>query len=1168
MLTVSAYDWKVIDASTDDNHVAIHAWCLDKDSKPYLLRFNNFPAFCHVELPTIVNGRPYNWKYGWNRVVEWLKEILKDNAPLEATLSYKSKLYYYRPATNTVRPDAPAKSTTFPMLILTFRTIAAMKACEKMLSRPARVTGLATLNCKVWETQISLERKLLSLQKLGYCQWFTVTGEQVDESERISVLEREYICNWTTITPLDPKLTTSWSTKPGMLSFDIECYSDNHKAMPHRNDAAHVAYMISALYQRVGDKSTLKRHLIILGECNEIDNAVVTRVKDEVELCHELCRLIQLYDPELIIGYNIFGFDYPYLDARLKRAIEDWLPCGRLKGKKPKMRHLSWSSSAYKHQDLYILDIDGRINFDGLPYVQRGSKLPKYDMNTVTLEFLGRGKHDVKPIEMFQIYERLQAGASPDAIDAMTRVAKYCIEDAELVLDLFEKLHIWIDLVELSNIVGVTIMDLFTRGQQMRCLSQIYDLASQLDVVLDRRITMEESFSGGFVFEPEAGVYDHVICLDFKSLYPSIIMAFNICYTTLVPPELEKVIPDEMCNIIECVEDENTDKAEFETDDSDRTEADGLGLTSPSANFGRAFGRLTGDIDEDDEEDEAKKTKSVRRFRYKFLKREYKLGVLPQLVSRLVDGRTAVRKQQKEYEEGSLSWMILEKRQNALKVSANSVFGFLGVANGKLALMEGARSITAKGRELITFCNNYLQTKYLARIIYNDTDSTMFVIPSVKTNAEALEWGDKLEKEISAQFTKPLYTEFEKAGRMFSIKKKKYAFWKIDKETKNLTVTENFLFVNEGKRCKITALWPINDMKEKDYFKSIYQKSLAVVPDGEFNLENLALMPMKNLWKSASEVSRIKREEKVRVYDPETRQVVTLIKVVLPSVMTRGIILARRDNCAWQRYFYNRILDEVLERSPMLQTLEMIQDECLRLQTNQVSPSDLVIIRGLGADYKSESYFMKIFADELVKIGRPAAPGDRLDYVIVKTDLAGADGRQLLGHKMRLYDYYLEQKRDGLAEPIDNDYYLEKVVKNCIEQLFQLGYRHELEELKAKLIQSDHENLFAELVRQGYGKAVEMCYEKCKGDYPTMLEMMMDTKGLKTRVKKLKTFYLTRFRRLNTRPDIHPIEMMRKLFIAKDAYVKELADTFWINKHRKIMRICMYELTQRWPVSS
>jgi DNA polymerase elongation subunit (family B) len=101
---------------------------------------------------------------------------------------------------------------------------------------------------------------------------------------------------------------------------------------------------------------------------------------------------------------------------------------------------------------------------------------------------------------------------------------------------------------------------------------------------------------------------------------------------------------------------------------------------------------------------------------------------------------------------------------------------------------------------------------------------------------------------------------------------------------------------------------------------------------------------------------------------------------------------------------------------------------------NKVDPKDLSIIRALGANYKSENAFMKIFSNELRKIGKPVLPGDRLQYLIID------NGEELLGKKMILLEDYTDQKIDIL-------YYLDKLVLKPLEQLFNIGYIKDLQKV-------------------------------------------------------------------------------------------------------------------------
>lgn len=1019
-ITVHAYDYTSIDKYTEDDRTAIHAWCLDRESNPYLIRFNDFPVFCHVELPLFVNGQYYRWsEHSASRFVSWLNVVLGEDRPERGMFKMSKKIYFYR------------GEKMFPMLLLLFKSISAMNHCEALLSKPHRVPDIGLIMTRVWETSISVIRKLLTLRETRYSQWFTIDAMRVPADDRISTLDREYIGQWKTMTPIPANETKGWTTHPRVLSFDIECYSSNHKAMPNQLHALHVAYMISIIFQRSGDPSSRKRYGIILGDCDDVtvdatrpgpfpkeptqprlDEQVpgdlkieIIRVKTELELINKMSDLVNQLDPEILIGYNILSFDYPYLDARLKRRLQDWRPMGRIVNKPSVMTSKTWQSGAYGHNSVNILHMDGRISIDMLPLIKRDFKYDKYDLDFTSKEILGahRGKHDVKADVQFRLYEELVnskndvttklgsihtkegnsreqlrtafnisieetrkvlysftdvTGGSVDELNLaldryhrakteMTRVMKYCLEDSELVLDMFEKMNIWIGLVELSNIVGVTIMDLFTRGQQVRCLSQIYDLAARNNFIIDSRENEGIRFSGGFVFEPKPGLYENIICLDFASLYPSIMQAFNICFTTLVPPELMDSVSDDQCHVFDFDQEE---------DDDD-------------------------DDDEEEDPDEAKKKKKERKTKkatdkkktvhrhYKFVKPTVREGILPRLVRNLVAERRAVRdlldgkKDEKtgeiivKKETDPMIRTILDKRQLALKVTANSFFGFLGVQNGgKLPLIEGAMCITAKGRALISSVNGYLERTRGGTIVYGDTDSSMVDL-HITDPKECNAIGEALSKEITAFINHPpLKMEFEKGMRRFLVLKKKMYMY---------TLTDS-----DG-----------NEKKK----------------DGQV------------------------------------------------IVVKKGVAEARRDRCKWFRKVSDRISRMILGNAPMHETLNVLVDMIGDLLRGNIPLKELVSIRELGAHYKSDNYFVKVFADNLRKLGKIVNPGDRLEFVVVQHP----DPNAKVGMKMRSPEVYNERLGTPAEERIDYIYYLEHVLMNPIDKLFSVGYNRQLDSIKA-----------------------------------------------------------------------------------------------------------------------
>jgi DNA polymerase elongation subunit (family B) len=708
--------------------------------------------------------------------------------------------------------------------------------------------------------------------------------------------------------------------------------------------------------------------------------------------------------------------------------------------------------------------MSGRISVDLLPLVKREYKLPKYNLDTVANHFLKTGKDPVTAQDMFKIVkcmlmledviehlnpdERNMYGLTKDERDAILYrirnadalikwaiqqnkdrqtltveqlnqlidlinyvneqikvVADYCIKDSIVVMDLFDKLNIWIYLIQLSTITGVTPMELFTRGQQARGLSVVYNLAAKTGYVLDSKVYPKDSFAGGFVWDPVPGVYDFVICLDFKSLYPNIIRAFNICWTTFVPAWLDHRIKDEDCNVIEW-----DDKVELEPGE-----------------------RCDNIVKNNDNKD----CKLVHR-RFRFVKPHIKQGMLPDLVAYLIDERNKVRKQQKQFEEGSVEWIICEQRQLGLKQTGNSMYGLLGVTGegGVLPLPEAAAAVTAYGRQLITFANDYIVKKYDGKVIYNDTDSTMVQIPGIDNGLDANAWGLKLEHELSAlpEFPDPLYLEFEKAGRQFCIAKKNYVYWIYDK-------------------------------------------------NGEYPR------------------------------DKDGR----------PLFMSRGIPLARRDKAGWQRDIVAEALYTIIERKEHQVFLDMVVERVIKTLRQEMPWRDFIIIRGLGAGYKDKTYFMKVFAEELQKLGRPAQPGDRLEYVVVKPKKP----QSLLGRCMRDPETYYRRLGTQQHEPIDYEYYIEHFLMECIEKYWRIAYKDVVEASMEHNRIMDYSKVLQDVRFAGYDTQVAQALTVNNYDPERAVKALLLT-PLKNKVITARRAYITGRHIFDCRLNDKPIKTLMK----------------------------------------
>jgi DNA polymerase elongation subunit (family B) len=1057
----------------DRGYSEIHFWGLTPDSTSVLIRIEKFPISCYVELPTRIDGEFIEWSEedpDFIRIINYLKKKLGDNVFTYYEYKEKFRLHYH-------------SSTPRPMILFHFLTEAAMYDLFHIIRYPFTLNG-NEIKLTMFENSVDIVRKLHTSRNLKYCQWMKINCYELDENDEnritntgadpdflrsinveIPKKNREFFGLWETMTMVNKEEAMTYVSYPRMLSFDIENYSDNHRSMPKEMNHKHVTYLISCIYQRDSKPETKKRCAIIYGDCDDIiennqEYAYVIRTKSEHELINAFTILIKNFDPDILSGYNIFAYDYPYLNVRINIKMKKFQQCGRIIGDDVTIFQDTWKSSAYGTQNINILQFSGRISIDLLPIVRRDYKLDKYDLNTVSKYFLDRGKHDVDHKEIFVAYETYTKSNNlnernknarnkirekmlkgygeivdlfkeDDRLDLelrkskekMTRITKYCIQDAELVVDLFTKLKTWVALVQFSGVVGVTITDLFTRGQQVRCYSQIYDEAAKSGFVVDKRFAQHIPFKGAFVASPMVGLHPIIICLDFNSLYPTIIIAYNLCYSTFVKKEDWDKVPIEWCHVIEFEQEEEVNGkvkdliAEDDGDDEDEE-------------------------DDDEEEGNKRKKKEVKtvkkRHEYRFLKAEYKKGIVPRLLERLIDERNRIKKEIKVLEKVKEEYMndpkgfiekiehklntltgkerdvelanislylpilhstdflkdllklldIKDKEQLARKVSANSMYGFFGAqAAGMMPLIEAALCVTAIGRESIAKVNKMLKEKYNADIAYGDTDSTMVRIPELKNPKDCKKWGLKLmddingvgEKRIINEITSeitviparkglflpPMRIEYEKAGKFFFIAKKKYRYF------------------------------PYNDNGEFKRHKN-----------GEIDVQN------------------------------------------------KGLLTARRDNHAMIRRIFDTVANNILFEVPFSDNFSYVVKEMCKLLNGEVDVHELSIIRGIGSNYKNENYFIAVFASELRKMGQPVQPGDRISYVVVKTKEESEGEEIVLGKKMRMIEMWEQSQNEAKnptateeelkymypAEDIDYFYYINNTMMNPLDQLLSTGY--------------------------------------------------------------------------------------------------------------------------------
>ena len=312
-----------------------------------------------------------------------------------------------------------------------------------------------------------------------------------------------------------------------IMSFDIECHSTTG-AFPSPTILGDVVFQIGMTTGEFGRDGALERKCLCL---KRTDGADCESFTTERELLERFGEYLAEVDPDIITGWNIFGFDLEYLYKRaMRNGVEPlW---GRRTDEPSQLVVKNLSSSALGNNELKMVPMVGRYVFDLFQDIKREHKLESYSLNNVSKHFLKDQKNDM-PVK--EIFARFVEG-NPARLG---EVAQYCLKDTELPHAIMVKVCQIQNLVEMAKACWVPLAFLSERGQQIKVFSQMAYKARQLGFLIPtfRRqgAASDDKYEGATVLEAQTGAYyGPITALDFASLYPSIMCAHNLCYSTLV----------------------------------------------------------------------------------------------------------------------------------------------------------------------------------------------------------------------------------------------------------------------------------------------------------------------------------------------------------------------------------------------------------------------------------------------------------------------------------------------------------------------------------------------------------------------------------------------------------------------------------------------------------
>ena len=797
---------------------------------------------------------------------------------------------------------------------------------------------------------------------------------------------------------------------------------------------------IGSTFLKYGEKLPYLNHCLVLGGCEPVDNAEIEIAQTEEDLLLQWRDLIQKEDPDVIIGYNIFGFDYEFMFRRSQElhCESEFLKLSRMaeevSAKVNEDGQYSIQNTkivlATGEYDLKYYGLTGRLQIDMYTYFRRDFNLASYKLDDVASQYIsdsikkvvnmdhpelgpvsalcsknltGLGKGDFIHIELsgftsdyyqdgkkFRVLDieknkemnegstynviyieqipniqeegkSLNWGMSkddvtPQDIFRLSRgsdsdravVAKYCIQDCNLVHHLMTKIDVLTGYVEMSRICSVPISFLVFRGQGIKLTSYVAKKCREKDTLMPdlEKSGANDGYEGAIVLPPKCSMYmdNPVACVDYASLYPSSMISQNYSHDSKVWTKeynLEGTLIEETG--------EKDRKGAFIYDNLPDYEY--IDIEFDTYKYTRKTPTSR-----------AEKVISGKKIcRWAQLPDNQK-SIMPSILEELLKARKATRKLIKS-EPDPFMQNILDKRQLGYKVTANSLYGQCGAKTSTFYEKDVAASTTATGRMMIIYAkrmieevygNRVMETKYgrartRAEYIYGDTDSVFFTL-----NLEDPDTGEKIRGQRALEMTIELGQEI---GNFCSSFLKAPQFLEYEK-----------------------TLMPFILLSKKRYVGMLYEE------------------------------------------DPNKG-----------DMKFMGLSLKRRDSCDYLKDTYGGILNILMKENNILKAIEFLDHSLQQLIDGNVSMEKLAITKALRSDYKNPMQIGHwVLAERIGKRdpGNKPKPGDRMKFVFVENN----EKKALMGDKIETTDYILSNNLR-----IDYAHYITNQLMKPLQQLFGLA---------------------------------------------------------------------------------------------------------------------------------
>ncbi|KIO08270.1 hypothetical protein M404DRAFT_22870 [Pisolithus tinctorius Marx 270] len=519
----------------------------------------------------------------------------------------------------------------------------------------------------------------------------------------------------------DPKISACNNTRRGqhMTLLSVEVFAPSRgNCLPDANVDG-----IAALFYAFGsdDPSSglLRQGIFVL----ESDQTNVQRLgafsiesfASELDLINRLIDVVIDLDPDILLGWEVQAASWGYLNARGNHYGFD---LAELISRAPS-RESGNDNQRWDQRSTTTFKVVGRHVLNVWRIMRSERNLNVYTFENVAFHVLRRRFPRYTPYTLTEWFN------SP--VPAHTsRVLRYFADRTSMNLDILEETEVITKTAEFARVFGVDFYSVISRGSQFKVESFMFRIAKPECFVLLSPSKQDVGKQNAaecvpLIMEPLSGYYNGpLVVLDFQSLYPSVMIAYNYCYSTC----LGRI-----------------------TDFQNRNK---LGVTD----LHRPIGLL----------EKLQDHVAIAPNGIIYVKPAVRQGLLGRMLTELLDTRVMVKQAMKSVKDDKVLRRTLDARQLGLKYIANVTYGYTSASySGRMPAVQIADSIVQSGREILEKAINVIDStdKWGARVVYGDTDS-LFIYLKGKTKEQAFRIGQDIADTITVMNPAPIKLKFEK----------------------------------------------------------------------------------------------------------------------------------------------------------------------------------------------------------------------------------------------------------------------------------------------------------------------------------------------------------------------------------------------------------------------